>query len=80
MEKQTKKLTRVETGYGITGVTVFFSIMDVVEMQDMITCLLSSNPEVRAESISKIMNLHARMAKAISTEQDSVWSDVPVEE
>ena len=26
---QTKKLVRVETGYGISGINMFFSVMDI---------------------------------------------------
>ena len=76
MEKsQTKKLVRVETGYGISGVNMFFSVMDIYRLGEMIQRLNHSDPGCRDQAIEKLVNMHRRMLTAIDAEQESVWDE-----
>ena len=72
---QTKKLVRVETGYGISGINMFFSVMDIYRLGEIIQRLNHSDPEYRRQAIEKIINMHQRMLNAIDGEQESVWDE-----
>ena len=72
---QTKKLVRVETGYGISGINMFFSVMDIYRLGEMIQRLHHSDEECRNQAIDKIINMHRRMLNAIDGEQESVWNE-----
>lgn len=72
---QTKKLVRVETGYGISGINMFFSVMDIYRLGEIIQRLHHSDEECRNQAIEKIVNMHRRMLNAIDGEQESVWNE-----
>lgn len=72
---QTKKLVRVETGYGISGVNMFFSVMDISRLGEIIQRLNHSDQECRNQAIEKLVNMHRRMLNAIDAEQESVWDE-----
>lgn len=72
---QTKKLVRVETGYGISGINMFFSVMDIYRLGEIIQRLSHSDPEYRRQAIEKLINMHQRMLNAIDGEQESVWDE-----
>ena len=72
---QTKKLVRVETGYGISGINMFFSVMDIYRLGEIIQRLSHSDEEYRNQAIEKIVNMHRRMLTAIDGEQESVWNE-----
>ena len=72
---QKKKLVRVETGYGISGVNMFFSVMDIYRLGEMIQRLNHSDPGCRDQAIEKLVNMHQRMLTAIDGEQESVWDE-----
>ena len=72
---QTKKLVRVETGYGISGINMFFSVMDIYRLGEMIQRLHHSDQECRNQAIEKLINMHQRMLNAIDGEQESVWDE-----
>ena len=70
-----KKLVRVETGYGISGINMFFSVMDIFRLGEIIQRLSHSDPEYRRQAIEKLINMHQRMLNVIDTEQESVWNE-----
>ena len=72
---QKKKLVRVETGYGISGVNMFFSVMDIYRLGEMIQRLHHPDQECRNQAIEKLINMHQRMLTAIDGEQESVWDE-----
>ena len=69
----TKKLVKPESGYGIIGVNVFFSIADIYRFKEMITNIQTTC--VAGEvAIRDLMYLHDKLVASISSAEDSVFN------
>lgn len=74
----TKKLVKPENGYGIIGVNVFFSIADIYRLRDIIDAINKGGANGE-EAMRWLVNLHTRLADAISSDVDSVFTPDKVE-
>ena len=74
----TKKLVKPESGYGIIGVNVFFSIADIYRLKEMIANLQTTC--VAGEvAVRDLMYLHDKLVTSISSSEDSVFIPKKVE-
>ena len=74
----TKKLVKPESGYGIIGATVFFSVADIYRLKEMVANLQTTCVAGEA-TIRDIMYLHDKLVAAISSSEDSVFAPDKVE-
>ena len=69
----TKKLVKPESGYGIIGATVFFSVADIYRLKEMVANLQTTC--VAGEvAIRDLMYLHDKLVAVISNSEDSVFN------
>ena len=69
----TRKLVKPESGYGVIGVNVFFSIADIYRLKEMVANLQTTC--VAGEvAIRDLMYLHDKLVAAISSSEDSVFN------
>ena len=69
----TKKLVKSESGYGVIGATVFFSVADIYRLKEMVANLQTTC--VAGEvAIRDLMCLHDKLIAAISSSEDSVFN------
>lgn len=69
----TKKLVKPESGYGISGATVFFSVADIYRLRDIIDAINKGGTNGE-EAMRWLVNLHTRLADTISSSEDSVFA------
>lgn len=69
----TKRLIKPESGYGVIGVNVFFSIADIYRLRDIIDAINKGGANGE-EAMRWLVNLHTRLADAISSDVDSVFT------
>ena len=74
----TKKLVKPESGYGVIGVNVFFSVADIYRLRDIIDTINKGGTDGE-EAMRWLINLHTRLADAISKDMDSVFTPDKVE-
>lgn len=74
----TKRLVKPESGYGVIGVNVFFSIADIYRLRDIIDAINKGGANGE-EAMRWLVNLHTRLADAISSDVDSVFTPDKVE-
>ena len=68
-----KKLVKPESGYGVIGATVFFSVADIYRLKEMVANLQTTC--VAGEvAIRDLMYLHDKLIDAISSSEDSVFN------
>lgn len=76
-----KSLVKAENGYGITGVTVFFSVPDIYRMKEIIANLEKGDESAKQMSITVLSNLLAKLGNALDNSLPSVFDrDLPSEE
>ena len=74
-----KKLVKPESGYGVIGATVFFSVADIYRLKEMVANLQTTC--VAGEvAIRDLMYLHDKLIAAISSSEDSVFNSQTDEE
>ena len=73
-----KNLVKPESGYGTIGVNVFFSIADIYRLRDIIDAINKGGANGE-EAMRWLVNLHTRLADAISNDVDSIFTPDKVE-
>ena len=74
-----KSLVKPENGYGVTGVTVFFSISDIYRLRDTIDAINKGGADGE-EAMRGLTNLHNKPANAINSAEDSLFNPQTDEE
>lgn len=75
----TKRLIKPESGYGIIGVNVFFSVADIYRLKEIITSIQATC--VAGEvAIRDLMYLHDKLVAAITSNEDSVFASAKADE
>lgn len=78
MASTARKLVKSETGYGTIGVNVFFSIADIYRLRDIIDAINKGGANGE-EAMHWLVNLHTKLADAISSDIDSIFTPDKVE-
>ena len=73
-----KKLVKPESGYGVIGATVFFSVADIYRLKEMVANLQTTC--VAGEvAIRDLMYLHDKLVSVLTSSEDSVFNPEKVE-
>ena len=74
-----KSLVKPESGYGVVGVNVFFSIADIYRLRDTIDAINKGGADGE-EAMKGLANLHNKLADAINSAEDSLFNPQTDEE
>lgn len=79
LSKEQKELIKVEKGFGITGVNIHMSIMDIVTLEHIIAHINTTDTD-SAVAKDKLNSLLLKCKEAIATNSVSVFDEVTPEE
>ena len=68
-----KSLVKPESGYGVVGVNVFFSIADIYRLRDTIDAINKGGADGE-EAMRGLVNLQNKLADAINNAEDSLFN------
>ena len=68
-----KNLVKPESGYGVVGVNVFFSIADIYRLRDTIDAINKGGADGE-EAMRGLVNLQNKLADAINNAEDSLFN------